>query len=173
MNISDYIEQFSSLNTARIAGKNAPHKAVLLLAIMDLVEDGVIDSPRIELTKQLESSFELVWKRYVGVSLIFTPKVTMPYWHLVSEPFYSLHIISGQEIKGGSGRYSIKWLRNNIYAMVDEDLLALMQDNKSRNKLRETLINTYLNQFNHKEVKGAALSSAIIAFLGLFLQTAA
>ena len=48
MNMTDYTSQFSSLNTARITGKNAPHKAVLLLTIMDLVQAGVINSTRID-----------------------------------------------------------------------------------------------------------------------------
>lgn len=48
MNI--YTTAFSSLHTAKIAGKQAPHKAVLMLSIVDLVEDGVTSPRRIAST---------------------------------------------------------------------------------------------------------------------------
>ena len=42
INPTYYLGLFSSLHTAKIVGKQAPHKAVLLLSIMDLVEAGII-----------------------------------------------------------------------------------------------------------------------------------
>lgn len=45
------IQQLTHLSTAVIMGRKAPHKAVLLLAIMDLVELGEITSPKIVLSK--------------------------------------------------------------------------------------------------------------------------
>ena len=52
-NLKDYIEAFSHLHTAKVKRRKAPHKAVLLLAIMDLVESKVIRYPWIELTDEL------------------------------------------------------------------------------------------------------------------------
>ena len=170
--MDQYITYFSSLNTARIAGKNAPHKAVLLLAIIELVEAGVINSPRIELTERLEETFGKIWKRYIGSSLVFQPKVATPFWHMQTEPFYRLYMNNGQLISGGTGRYSIKWLRGNTYAMIDEQLLRLMQGENSRAELRVALISTYLHGL-HMAVDGKALASAIITVLGMMLQTAA
>ena len=60
------IQQLSHLSTAVIMGKQAPHKAVLLLAIMDLIESGDITTPQIILTKQLEEAFEKEWNLYIG-----------------------------------------------------------------------------------------------------------
>ena len=167
-----YITHFSSLHTAKIAGKQAPHKAVLLLSIMDLVEAGIITSPRIELSEALEETFARVWKRYIGSSLIFTPKVATPFWHMQNEPFYRLYTNNGQLINGGTGRYSIPWLRENTYAMIDPELLALMQDTNARAELRTVLIGQYL-QGLHAGVDGKALASAFITILGMMLQTAA
>ena len=142
--MEEYIRLLSNLNTAKIAGKNAPHKAVLLLAIMDLVEVGTIDSPQIVLTEKLEEAFTRVWKRYIGSSPIFTPKVATPFWHLQNEPFYRLYMKNGQQINGGIGRYSIKWLRENTHALIDERLFRLMQEENSRAELRTILISRYL-----------------------------
>lgn len=52
-----YIETFSHFHTAKVKGHKAPHKAVLLLAIIDLVEEEVIVSPRIELPDELVDKF--------------------------------------------------------------------------------------------------------------------
>ena len=60
--LNDYLKAFSSLHTARIKGRRAPHKAVLLLAIIDLVERAEITSPRIELSDTLSHKFTVVWK---------------------------------------------------------------------------------------------------------------
>lgn len=169
---NEYLTYFSSLHTAKIAGKQAPHKAVLLLSIMDLVEAGIITSTRIELSEALEGTFARVWKRYIGSSIIFTPKVATPFWHLQNEPFYRLYMNNGQLISGGTGRYSISWLWENTYAMIDPELLALMQDTNARAELRTVLIGQYL-QGLHADVDGKALASAFITILGMMLQTAA
>ena len=55
--INHYIEAFSNLHTAKIKGHKAPHKAVLLLAIIDLIEEGVISDPCIKLSEELINKF--------------------------------------------------------------------------------------------------------------------
>lgn len=167
-----YIDLLSSLHTAKIAGKQAPHKAVLLLSIMDMVDSGIITSPRVELTEALEETFARVWKRYIGTSIIFTPKVGTPFWHLQNEPFYRLYMNNGQLINGGTGRYSIPWLRENTYAKLDEKMFHLMQDTNARAELRTVLIGQYLHGL-HAGVDGKALASAFVTILGMMLQTAA
>ena len=86
-NLKDYIEAFSHLHTAKVKRRKAPHKAVLLLAIMDLVESKVIRYPRIELTDGLVRKFNSVWERYLGESSIFTPDITKPYYGSVDIPW--------------------------------------------------------------------------------------
>lgn len=164
-----YSSQFTSLNTAKIAGRQAPHKAVLLLSIMDLIETGAITSPRIVLSKELEDTFGRVWKHYIGTSLIFTPKVATPFWHMQNEPFYRLYLNNGQDVSGLSAKYSVKWLRENTYATIDKELFVLMQDENSRAELRVSLISTYLEGLHHgKDIVLSALPQ-----LGLFIHLAA
>lgn len=146
--MNSYVDQFTSLKTARVAGKKAPHKAVLLLAIMELVEKGIITSPRIELTEKLEDTFGRVWKRYIGISIISHPKVATPYWHMQSEPFYRLYITGGKKVTGMKSNYSIPWLRENAYAIIDEKLLRQMQDETARAELYFALYNTYLKDLH-------------------------
>ena len=69
-----YIDYFSALHTNTQKGGKAPHKAVILLSVIDLVEYGVIDSNRIEFSVRLELLFEHYWLRYVGQSDVLQPR---------------------------------------------------------------------------------------------------
>lgn len=62
--LKHYIEKFSSLNTAKMKGHRAPHKAVLLLAIIDLVEERKITSPCIDLSDELIERFNDIWHKF-------------------------------------------------------------------------------------------------------------
>ena len=167
--MTTYIDQFSSLKTARVAGKKAPHKAVLLLAIMELVELGIITSPRIELTEKLEDTFGRVWKRYVGSSIYFQQKVATPFWHLQNEPFYRLYMTGGKKVSGMKSKYSVPWLRENAYAIIDEKLLRQMQNEATRAELSFVLYNTYLKNLSSNN----ETLLTVFALIGVLIQIAA
>ena len=165
--LNDYIAQFRNLNTNKRAGIDAPHKPILLLAIMDLVESGVINATRIELTEQLERAFLYNWKRYVGTSLLFQPKVATPFWHMQNEPFFKLYTRDGKDLSGSP--YSVKKLRENTYAILDKDLYNLMKDENCRAQLRVVLVSTYLqNQHITPDVM-----MSVLALLGTIIHIAA
>ena len=165
--LKEYIAHFKRLNTNKRAGVEAPHKPILLLAIMDLVESGVINGTRIELTEQLERAFLLNWKRYVGSSLLFQPKVATPFWHMQNEPFFRLYMNDGKEFSGSP--YSVKKLRENTYAIMDKDLFDLMKDENCRAHLRVVLVSTYLqNQHITPDVM-----MSVLALLGTLFHIAA
>lgn len=97
-NLNKYSEYFSNLRTAKKLGLPAPHKAVLLLSVIELVEMGVITGNRIELSERLEKTFQKLWKRYVGTSVVFQAKVATPFWHLQNEPFWNLYLNNGKDL---------------------------------------------------------------------------
>lgn len=138
------IQQFEHLSTAKVLGREAPHKAVLLLAIMDLVDNGMISTPKIQLTKELETAFAREWRLYVGSPLVFKCKIATPFWHMNNEPFYELYLNSGKGIKNFSNPYSVKRLREETFALIDDDLFSLMKDKESSIIMRKVLINKYL-----------------------------
>lgn len=142
--LSTYTECFSSLRTAQKLGMPAPHKAILLLSVMELIESEVIKNNRIELTERLEQTFMRLWKRYVGTSIVFQPKIATPFWHLQNEPFWSLYLNDGKDLSTVTSPYSVKRLRENTHAIMDSELFALMQDEDCRARLRVTLIGQYL-----------------------------
>jgi predicted restriction endonuclease len=144
-----YTTLFSSLHTNKQKGMPAPHKAVLLLSVIDMIEFGVLNSNEIVLSERLEQCFKSNWKKYVGRSVIFTPKIGTPFFHLHSEPFWSLVPFVG-------GEETIEMLRKgNPYATgtmnkyfrcakIDKDLFELLKNEDARAKLRTTLITTYI-----------------------------
>ena len=166
---STYKYYFSSLNTAKRAGKNAPHKAILLLAIMELIENGKITSENFTLSEDLEKAFSRIWNKYIGFSILFQPKVATPFWHMQNEPFYNLYIRNEQAKAINANPYSVKKLRENVIARIDAELFQQIQEETSRNELRDLLIKEYLQQFSNNPNN----ILPVITLLGMLLHMAA
>ncbi len=182
-----YIDSFSSLHTAKVKGHKAPHKAVLLLAIIDLVEEEVILTPYIDLSDGLIEKFEAVWHRYLGTSSIFTPDICKPYFHMQHEAFWRLvetneadygmaaettpWVLAKKERKElPKGSYSVQAMRRAFaYAEIDEMLFQLLQNADARAMLRVVLINTYLA---NQPTKTMPNINALIAALPLLALVA-
>ena len=164
-----YSQYFSNLRTAKKFGLPAPHKAVLLLSVMELVEVGVITGNRIELSECMEKTFLKLWKRYVGTSVVFQAKVATPFWHLQNEPFWNLNLNDGKDLSTVTSPYSVTRLRENTYAIIDQELLKLMQDEDSRARLRVLLISQYLQEQHIPLDK----SLPVLAIIGILLNLAA
>ena len=147
MTPTDYNHTLTHLNVAKRLGQQAPHKSILLLSVIDLVEGGQITSPSFELTEALEKKFQQNWKRYVGVSVAFKPVVATPFWHMQHEPFWRLRRKDGQAVETSDSTPSIGQVRAmGIVADIDKDLFDLMKDESARAQMRTTLISTYLRQ---------------------------
>ena len=140
-----YIDCFSSLNTMKKCGKPAPHKALLLLSVIDLVERGVITNCRVHLSDELVRQFKRNSSTLLGESRLFQPKANYPYYHMRSEAFWQLISPTNQQV-GEIGNYSISNLRQHIaYARIDKELFELLKNPNVRAKLRVTLISKYLD----------------------------
>ena len=107
MTLADYCTLFSAL--ARVPGpmwnattrNRAPHKPLLLLAVMDLVARGVITSRVISITGELVELNELFtdyWRSIVPVTR--TSSIAFPFSRLDTEPFWKLLPLPGREITG-------------------------------------------------------------------------
>lgn len=66
-----FLEIASNLNRNKFKGCYAPHKAVMVMAIMELVESGHITTNVIHLDKELKDKFKEVWQRVVPVGCPF------------------------------------------------------------------------------------------------------
>ena len=147
--VARYAEMFANLSVYCRLGRKAPHKAIMLLSVMDLISTQQICINKIEFSKTLEDYFARNWKKYVGVSSLFHPKAETPFWHMNSEPFWRLVPVEEDKemltaLQMGnptSARTTRKLIR---YAEIDKELFDLLQDETNRAKLRTTLIKHYL-----------------------------
>lgn len=140
-----YKKKFASLHTAIVKGKKAPHKALLLLAIMDAAEDQCYEcEPVILLDDELQDYFKACVKRY-GIEGS-SPNICMPFYHMRSESFWKQNYRSGYDETSQLSSYSISSLNTMIKdAVIDEELWELMRDSHSRKELRQVLEETYLS----------------------------
>jgi putative restriction endonuclease len=148
--LETYIRQFANLRRAPNAifteatKKRAPHKPILLLAVLDLVARGVITSPFIAVTGdlvELNELFNLYWRRIIPLGQ--TSSIAVPFSRLHNEPFWELVPQPGKAITRETiGSIStVGQLRTlALGARMDEDLFRLMQQPEARNALREALL---------------------------------
>jgi putative restriction endonuclease len=148
--IEDYIKRFAKLHTDKkphwpsITFNRAPHKPLLLLALMDLFAQGSITTNLIELTPELGELFAIYWARVVPPGR--PGNVVMPFFHLKSEGFWHLVAQRGKEaiLMAGYRPQSVNQLRETILgAKLDDELYALLCVEESRNVLRAVLIEKY------------------------------
>ena len=182
--LSHYINAFSSLHTAKVKGHKAPHKAVLLLSVIDMVEERSVASPHIRLTDELVKRFHEVWHRYLGNSAVFTPDIAKPFFHMQHEPFWRLveksrsrpmmvaedgaSDMNGVKKELPKGRYSVSAMRDAFaYAEIDGALFRLLQNADARAMLRVILINTYLTNQPTKTMPNLNALLAALQLLAL------
>jgi putative restriction endonuclease len=148
---TDYIERFANLRTdasparwAAATRHRAPHKPLLLLAIMDLFAQGTITFDLIELTPDLGELFTLYWARVMPPDQ--HGNLALPFFHLKSDGFWHLVPHPGKESILAAARQirSVNQLRDTILgAQLDDDLYTLLCVEESRDLLRAVLIETY------------------------------
>lgn len=85
-----FLEVVNNLNRNKYKGCYAPHKAVMIMAIMELVESGHITTNVIHLDKELKDKFKEVWQRVVPEGSPFKCEYRNPFTYMDSEPFWDL-----------------------------------------------------------------------------------
>ena len=137
-----YLECFSNLNIHSVSGESSPHKRILLLSVIDYIEEHKdYCSNLIPFSLELEKIYEMNWRLNVRTSS-YTPNFQTPFYHLQSEPFWSLVRKQGSTYKheGYSKTISLAILRDNfIGAVIDEDLYQFLLDDEAREQLRAAL----------------------------------
>jgi putative restriction endonuclease len=141
--IDKYTLQFSKLKRAYQHG-GAPHKPILLLAVLSLVETGQIQSNRIFITPELIMSFRELWSKLVNsphqmnFALPFFHLRSEPFWKLVTKPGAFLSLTSSLSVKSlGSLNESIQ------YAELDAVLFILMKDSEMNAVLTKQILQQY------------------------------
>jgi putative restriction endonuclease len=148
--LSTYIKHVASLNRApgpvwtEATKCKAPHKPILLLAVLDLVHRGVITSPFIDVTGdmvELNELFNLYWRRIIPLGQ--SSSIAFPFSRLDREPFWELVPQPDKTITPAiiNNTSSVTYLRKYaLGARMDEGLFRIMQSGEGREALREALL---------------------------------
>lgn len=141
--IDEYINKFQSLGCAIVKGQRAPHKPILLLAVLDEVFYGTIADGIVRLTPTLIEKFQKLWEHYVVKPSVFRASIEMPFFHLHTEGFWEL-IRTPDYVKRNS--YSLNQLKVCFEgAKLPNDLVALIKDSFNCQILKNNLIEKYFN----------------------------
>lgn len=125
-----YIDLLTHLRTSSSGGFKAPHKAVLMLTVTEMVRDGLIGSPLVPNNDLLKKYFVKNWHKYIQIQTSFVGDVNMPVTHIGSEKFI---------------------VRNDhTHFEIDRELFYHMRDAENSQAIIAVLISTYLAPFAFK-----------------------
>lgn len=146
LHLAEWVGKLRHLRVDRSHGTPAPHKPLLLLSVIDLVEDGLITRPLVELSPELIELFSMYWEA-LGTS--GRGLIALPFFHLRTEGFWQLLPLSGMEagVDVSGSVSSVSRLRRLIIgASLNPEFWALLQDGEAREALRQALLSTYFAQ---------------------------
>lgn len=136
-----YVRKMRRLNIDKARGP-APHKPILMLAVIELIEGGQVTENSIPVSPELAEIFLRYWPKVTRRK----PDLAMPFFHLKSEGFWHLHPNSGYEtaLKVATQIKSVSRLREIVAnASLEQDLFLLLTDARDRETIRQTIIHTY------------------------------
>ncbi|RYM32885.1 HNH endonuclease [Brumimicrobium glaciale] len=139
--LAKYLFQLKKLRRDRNKERgDAPHKVVLLLAIIEGVENGDIISNRISVTPELVLSFKSIWSKIVVTDHL--QNFAMPFFRLKSDGFWKLHSKHGSFIPRIISTFI--GLREAIScAEMDKVLFSFLLNPISREVIKSELLNHY------------------------------
>ena len=154
-----YISCFTSMNCNKYRGQVAPHKAVMIMATMELVESGQISSNVIHLDKELKDKFKEVWKKVVSEGSPFKCEYRNPFTYMDSEPFW--------DVSTDKDKAFITW--EALYAFSHEASRAAIKDYLLRSVKDDTISEQYNN--NHPTINWMVAEDimGIIPLIGLMI----
>lgn len=147
----DYIEAFQNLRTNNKYGRKSPHKAVMMLTVIELYEQNVLSDNEIFYDDTLKSMFLKVWNRVLPDEPLFHPEAYLPFWYLQSDSFWHIVPNRGKEdilslMRDTNIKPSEAKLYDCVkYAELDDDLYFLMTLPSGRSSLKRVLLETYTN----------------------------
>ena len=159
----DYIEAVKNLKTNNKWGRKSPHKAVLMLTVIELYEKNVLMDNEIRYDETLKSAFLKMWNMVLPNESLFHSDAYLPFWYLQSDNFWHIVPNRGKEdilslMRDTNIKPSEAKLIDSVkYAELDEDLYFLMTLPSGRSSLKRALLETYTTLTN-KQIERLAES---------------
>ena len=143
--LEKYVQKMKNLRIDRAHGA-APNKPTLLLAIVELIEQGQIHENKVSPSPDL---FE-IFMRYWSIVTDRRPNLALPFFHLKRDGFWHLHANTRYEtaLRVATQIKTVSRLREIVaYARFDDELFCLLTNAHDREVIRQTLIDTYFTDF--------------------------
>jgi putative restriction endonuclease len=127
-----WLQKLATLRIDRARGNPAPHKPLLLLVIMEMMEKGEIESPEVTLSPDIAFRFSVFWST-VAQRRKQRPEVRLPFHYLKSSGIW-------QPITGQGELSPDKRLTKSI--RIDKNFFECLSNQKFREMARRVLIET-------------------------------
>jgi len=149
-----WLNQIATLKVDRASGDPAPHKPLLLLVVLDLVEKGLLQQNLLPLTGELAFRFCTYWT-VVAARRKQRPEIRLPFHHLKTGGFWTALT--------GEGKPSPD-KKLTVFAQLDDSFFQCLAAPAFRESARRLLVGKY---FSGEE------QSAICALLDITAPSAA
>lgn len=141
MTLLHYESVFSALNLHRTGKRESPHKVAMLLAVMDLIENGDLKNNSIEYSESLTKAFAVHFRELAAVG--DSESSAYPYFDLRSEGFWHHRLKPGQSesyrrLTTVTSRSQIE--QHIAYAYLDDELFELLDNQVVRELYRTALL---------------------------------
>lgn len=143
--LQKYAKAFSHLKRGSTPYGAAPHKPILLLTLIELIEKGIVTDNRILVDAQLVGTFKENWQLLVTTANI--EDLTQPFYYLQNDrvdgkSFWLLHPKPSYQINQPIKSLS-KLAEACAFGALANELWLLLLDAQSREFLRQVLLDTY------------------------------
>lgn len=161
-----WLERLYNLRRDKRGSHERPHKPVLLLSIIDLLDRGLVSGNAVPLSDELNSTFKRIFA--IVRRQDDQPTIQNPFYHLSGDRFWQLVPQPGREpiYREGqaSGAPSVRKLREWVrHGRFDAGLWRLLVDDFPRHQLREALIARYFPEERDRLAAFSATSRKVAA----------
>ena len=157
--LQPYIKAFTHLKRGVTKYGLAPHKPILLLTLLELIEKEIVLDNHFEVNVDLVGLFQENWRLLVQTS--HQSDFTQPFYYLQSDkangqPFWKLHPYPGFQVNAHIK--SVQTLSQTVaYGSFGVDLFQLLTLPSNRGILRDTILSTYfpdqqIAYYQHKQI---------------------
>jgi putative restriction endonuclease len=145
--LGKYIAKLRRLKCANTVYGKAPHKPILLLSILEIIEKGLVANNRIYLNADLVATFQESWRLLVNT--LHHSDFTQPFYYLQSERVETQQFWFIQPKLGCQINAHIKSVTRLAevldFGYFSEEFYILLADSASRNIIKTVLLDTYFS----------------------------
>jgi putative restriction endonuclease len=161
LTLQKYLHAFSHLRRGATKYGQAPHKPILLLTIIELIEKGIVVENMFHVNSDLVGFFKENWQLLVPT--LHQPDFTQPFFYLqndkvMGDSFWFLEPLPGRQISVHIKSVS---LLSSLcaYGFLAADLFSLLKEANTRLALQNQILNTYFSdsKINFKAKKNNGL----------------